>query len=465
MIRSAGIGSGLDVNAIITQIMNAASFPLSKMQGQQKDLTSGISSFGQIKNAFNDLSNSIKNLQAGAQQNYYLANVSDPTVLSATTNNSEVSLGLHTVSVTQLASASKIASNEFADTTTSIGATGTLNVNVGSNSFQIIIDNTNNSLQGIENAINNNINNTGVRASIMQVGSSSSPKSLLVLTSNETGLTNTVSLSDASGNVASTLNLVNTINPAKDAIFNVDGYDISRSSNVVTDVIQGVSLNLNKTTSSPITLQISSDTATVTSKAQAAISDFVSKYNNVIGFLDNGDASNTQSDSTFHLLKVQLQNAILAPATSSSNLSRLADLGISIAPAARLQTLTGIQYVSTGSLTIDANKLTGVINTNLSDIYKVLNNSTDGFLTRIQNAATQITQLGGTIDSHTQSLDKQNTALENRILAEQGRLKSMQSNLQNQYAALDALISQMKSTQDYLTQQLDSTNSNSKNNK
>lgn len=128
-ISSPGIGSNLDVNSIVTQLMQAESQPLVQMQQKEASYQTKLSAYGQIQSAFSTFQSSLSSLTTVAQFQAATANVSDSTVLSASAT-SIATPGSYSLSVSQLAQAQKLASAGQASDTAAIGA-GTLTFEIG----------------------------------------------------------------------------------------------------------------------------------------------------------------------------------------------------------------------------------------------------------------------------------------------------------------------------------------------
>jgi len=253
------------------------------------------------------------------------------------------------------------------------GSGTTLNINTattaasftssGAATKTVTIDASNNSLQGIRDAIN--AAKIGVTASIVNDGSSSPYR--LVLSADSMGASNSMKISvsgDAAlssllGNdPAGTQNMSETTT-AKNASLIVDGIAVSKTSNSPSDVIQGVTLNLLKPTTSTATIDVARDTSTV----QAAADDFVSSYNNLTSLIGTLTAYNAttkkgailQGDSAVRMLKTQI-DTILSTAITN--------------PAGSLTTLSqaGISKQATGKLAVDSAKLASALSTSSADV-------------------------------------------------------------------------------------------------
>lgn len=271
-ITSQGVGSSLDVAGIVRQLMQIERAPLDKIIQQKDSFDARISALGTIKSTLSSLQSSLTGLASGNSILANKAESSDTSILNATGTSGAVA-GNYSIEVSQLAQSQKLVATGQADTTTAIG-NGTLTIDLGtisggtfddltgkytgagfasnaSGPFDIVIDATNNTLDGIRDAINDA--GIGVTASIVNDGDPANPQRLVL--SSSSGADQSMSISVAgdaalsdllSHDPTGTQNLSQTIT-AQNANFKVDGIDITKSSNTVTDVIAGVTLDLKAT--------------------------------------------------------------------------------------------------------------------------------------------------------------------------------------------------------------------------
>lgn len=278
------------------------------------------------------------------------------------------------------------------------GAGYTLDPNQASGS--VTIDNTNNSLQGIRDAINKA--NIGVTASIVSDGSSTPYH--LVIKSNKTGETSSIKISVAGDAAISSLlaydpagtqNMTQST-AAQSAALSVNGISIKSTSNTVTGAIEGVTLNLSKAGSSNLT--IARDTAAVTSAANA----FVKAYNDVNSTIRNLTGYNAETkqggallgDSAVRNIQGQLRKMMATPLTGSSgSLTTLSQIGISID--------------KNGTMSLDSGKLSTAMSNNINDVAALFSSmgATTDSLVKFESSTSSST--AGTYDVHLTSLATQ----------------------------------------------------------
>ena len=180
-ITSLGVGSGIDLEALVNNLLAAEARPIQLLQVRQGNLDVKISAFGQLQGSLSSFQTAVSALSLSDAFREVTASSSDDSVFTASASQSAVT-GSNVVEVTQLAQNSKFATQSFTDGEEVVG-TGQLAFTVGSENFSIDITTENNTLEQIREAINADSNNTSVQASIITVDEGSK----LILTSNETG--------------------------------------------------------------------------------------------------------------------------------------------------------------------------------------------------------------------------------------------------------------------------------------
>lgn len=434
-----GIGSGLDIEGIITSLMAVESQPLTELQSQKSTYEAQLSAYGQLKSAISIFQSAMDNLGDLDKFKVFTATSSAESVFTATAT-SAAAAGKYAVVVTQLARAHKMASGlaGVANESTSIGATGTLQIGVGSNAFSVVIDGTNNTLSGIRNAINNASDNTGVTATILNVDNGAGgTESRLVLTSNETGTANTLTVSDVSGNVAATLAMATvTDQTALDAKLTVDGFNITSSSNSVTGAIQGVTLELTSLGSGTLTLDYDTDAV------KESIQAFVNSYNALRATVSLLKDGTLEGDNTLLSVQSLLRTALnTEPTGLTTALTTLSEIGI--------------KTERNGDLSINTTELDAALASDYAGVAELMADDDQGYAFRLEAVATDMLDIDGLIDTRTDGIDSRIGTLEDRIDNMEYRLELIEARYRTQFAALDSLLTQLQSTSSYLAQQFE----------
>lgn len=352
-ISSPGVGSNLDVNSIVTQLMALERRPIELLASKEARFQAKLSAIGSLKGALSSFQSAVAGLvNASKFVATKKATVGDNTVFSASATNSAAT-GSYQLAVTQLAQANKLKSAAFATQATTIGS-GTLTVQFGTVSGSeftangehaattITIASGKDSLADVRDAIN--AAKAGVTASIVNDGTGYR----LSLSSNHSGTANALKITVNDNDLANTdnaglsqlaydpvtagvQNLTETV-AAKDAKFSIDGIDVVKSSNTVSDVIDGLSITLLKEGASS-TLSVSADKSSVKTTIEAFVKAF-NESNKTLKELGSYNAETKQAgilqgDSTLRTVQSQMRSMLTSELNfAGGGLKTLSDIGI-----------------------------------------------------------------------------------------------------------------------------------------
>lgn len=410
-ITSAGIGSGLDVTGLVTQLLAAERQPLAVLDKKEAIVQAKLSAYGSFKSALSSFQSAMSGLANLSKFQAFKATSADTSVVTSSVASNAVP-GSYGVEVTLLAQANKLRSKTFADVTSGIG-TGTLTfqfgkvsgasftVNGEKSAQTVTISAAQNSVSGIRDAVN--AANIGVTAAILNDGTGNR----LVFTSKDTGENNSLKVTvadtsdasntddaglsqlayDVAGTAGNGKNLIESI-AGQNASLKVDGITISKANNTVADVIQGVTLNLLKPSATGVatTVTVARDVDAV----KTSISAFVKAYN---------DINKTVKDLTFYNAETK-QGSILQGDTSAVSVlaqirrtlnSALTGLGGTYTALSQV----GIAFQKDGTLLLDDAKLQKAVDTNFNDIaglFAAQGRPTDSLVSYV--SATDKTQTG-----------------------------------------------------------------------
>ena len=479
-ISSAGIGSGLDVDKLVTQLMAVERAPITALDKKEASYQAKLSSYGSLKSAFASLQTAAKALSTPDKFSPTKATVADSTVLGASATSAAVP-GSYDVQVLNLAAAQKLMMESaggtgYAATSATIGE-GTITIDFGSydtagsataftantakSSKTITIGSGNNTLAGIRDAIN--AANAGVSATIINDGSGAGYR--LALTSNDSGLSNAMRIkvggdADKIGELgqlaydsatiptAGVKKMGQNVPPANANIL-VDNVPITKPSNTITDAIQGVTLNLTKTmpagTSTKITL------ARDTSNVKTAIEGFVKAYNEANKSMKDatsvnqttGAAAVLTGDSTVRALQQQLRSVLAAPVAGAPKGSALlSDAGLS--------------FDKDGTLVIDDVKLTAAVADPAKNLSKMFSSGdgTKGFAWQTDVMLGKLLSPIGPLANRTTAIRDDIKRLDTSRTEINTRLLSVEERYRKQFSALDTLVANLTTTSSYLSQQL-----------
>jgi flagellar hook-associated protein 2 len=343
-ISSLGIGSGVLTSDLVDQLVQAERGPTENRLTQKTEQTQALlSAYGKLRSAVTELRLPMRQLSAPDNLKAFSASSSNEGI-AVSVDSAKASRGTYSVEVTSLAGAQALASRDvFADRdATSVGQ-GTLTLSVGDKTTKLTVDSSNDTLQGLANAINDS--DAGVSAGVIDTGNGFQ----LVLSADETGTANAVSIS-VSGDTGGTdtdnqglsrfafntgmdadSGLQETI-AASDAVMEINGVEVTRSTNSFENVIDGLTFDITETGSSIIKVQ--QDFGAVADRVQG----FVDKFNSLQSTIDSlagfnaeaGVGSLLTGDSTVRSIQNQLRQVLtrVVPGLENSGVRSLADVGI-----------------------------------------------------------------------------------------------------------------------------------------
>lgn len=460
-ISAPGIGSGLDVNSIVDQLMQIEKQPLNALDAREASFQSRLTSLGTIKGALATLQGAAQGI-AGIDAVAYSATSSDTTAFSAAASTAATA-GSYSVDVTQLAQAQKLVAAGQASASAAIGggADTTLTLsfgtigggtlangvytgasftpNAGISPVSVTITSANNTLAGIRDAIN--AAGAGVTASIVNDGSGTPYR--LALSVADTGAANSLKIA-VTGEAAiagllaydpaGTQNLAQT-QAAQNSAVAIDGVVISRPTNVVADAVPGVTLVLKGETFSPASLTVARDY----SSASQALLNFVRSYNDLNKAIADttGKGKQLQGDAGVLALQQRLRSALG---------SIYGDPGGSY----RILSALGVTFQLDGSLAFDGAKLSAALDANPSSALGTI----AGAGAALQSIADNALGTGGLIDAGTQSANTSIASIDERRAELQRRLDDIETRYRAQFSALDVLLGSMNQTSAFLQRQL-----------
>lgn len=193
-----GVGSGIDIDSIVTALVNAEKAPKTlQLDRLEKTTTSRFSALGTLKGSLSALQTSIQGLNKSSIFDSRTASSTSTSVLTAKASTSAIA-GKYSVQVQQLASGSKVGLQSVASSSAKFNS-GTLTISAGSSSFEVDVTAANNTLAGLRDSINAEGKSAGISATIV----SDSSGSRLVLSSGKTGEGNDIKVMASEDGVTS----------------------------------------------------------------------------------------------------------------------------------------------------------------------------------------------------------------------------------------------------------------------
>ncbi len=300
MISFGGLGNGVDFGPIVDALVQAERLPIDRIRQQRLDAQSKQTDFGLLGGKLLGLqtaASSIRTRLSFDKNQISVTSASSQTLLTASVS-STAAAGTHTVTVNNLASAHQIVSKSSTavstiDTDIVGGGSGAFSFQVGSGSVQTVNLDADGTLENLRDGINDL--GAGASASILNTGTESSPLYRLVLSSNDSGTSNAITISSDNTTLDTVTTGVDTFQAAEDAQIvlgeGAGAVTIDRSSNTLTDIISGITLNLQAEDSNPVTISVTQDNSAV----KEGISAFVAAYNDVVTFVNERTNFNVET--------------------------------------------------------------------------------------------------------------------------------------------------------------------------
>ncbi|TIH09285.1 flagellar filament capping protein FliD [Pseudomonas leptonychotis] len=475
MVGITGIGSGIDIDSIVTAMVNAERAPkTNQLDRLEKTTVARISAMGSLTSALNTFKTAVDSLNKTSLFESRTASSSNTSALKVTAATTAPA-GNYNVQVKQLATSSKVALQSVAGGNTATFNSGSLTISAGSSSFDVDITASNNTLAGMRDAINEAGKSSGVSATIITDDSGSR----LVLSSTKSGAGNDIQVVASEDNVTTGANaltsqaLVPTVDPgnadafikpdsttgaggvitkAQSAKLSIDGLDLVRDTNRIADALEGVTLDLTAAQSSTdladgktISVTVGVDKSSVKSNLQK----FVDAYNALISTtsqltavvpVDGGNpvTGPLLGDSSIRNVLSSLRNEMVKM-TGEDGVRALADLGITTE--------------KDGKLKLDDTKLTKALESNFDQVAGYLAGD-NGLMGRLSKSVGAYVGTTGVLKQRTDALQvtKKGVDEQRKVLAI--RVESLQTRLYAQYNAMDSLVGRLQKTSESLANQL-----------
>lgn len=470
-ITSLGIGSGLDVESIISKMAALEKRPLATLISTAANINARMSIVGQIKSQVASLADAASKLSLDSGWNGKTFTSSNTNAVSGSVTTSAAATSF-SVAVQQLAKAQSTASSAVT-VDTSMG-TGTLNIQLGTWNYgavppvftpgtgatvSVAIGASEGTLTSIASKINSA--SAGVTATVLRDASGER----LLVRSNSTGEASGFRIQvtgDGDGNNADSAGLsrlafdpntgsfgmsANAYQQAKNTLATINGVAVTSTNQTLADAIPGVTLQLNDVTTSAVTVTVAADQAAIKKNIQ----DFIAAYNTLSKTLTDAtkydDATKTAGPLQGDAVVLGLQSAlrqVLGSASTGSTFSRLSDIGI--------------QMQRGGVLTLAGSKLDTALQ-DISNLKKLFaadngNAATNGFGLKIKTFANGLLATGGAVTNKTDALQtalKRNASDQDKVNL---RAAQVEKRLRQQYGALDAQMGGLSALGSYVNQQV-----------
>ncbi len=441
-----GLSTGVDYNELITKLIEVKRQPINLLEDKKDSYNQKISSYSDLSSKLTALKEAVKKLKTTTDFYAKAASVSDETALDVSVGGS-TSIGTYTVAVTTLASEEKEVHNgtgltSSSDIVNNSGGDRVFQYSYGGTQVSLTVaDGT--TLDTLKTLINDDVNNPGVTATVVNDGTNYR----LILTGNETGETNTITIDagttlDGTGGTSDfTAASFAENKTASDADFTVDNLQISRSSNSIGDVIQGMTINLKKEAASS-TITVTADTDAI----KTQIEDFVSAYNDVVDFVSTqtdydsatGVSGILSGEGTIRGIQSRLRSMISSNVSGlTGDISMLAQMGINT-------------NSKTGQLEFNSTTFESKLASNLDDIAEMFTDASS-VATQVYDYIGEITStVDGSITLREKGLKDMIASIDSTIRNMEYRLERTEDDLVRKFTSLELLVSGYNTTGNFL---------------
>ena len=471
MITSTGVGSGLDVNQIVSSLMAVEQRPLTLLQQREATIQTRISAYGATKASLASLGDVAAKIATPANWNPLKADSSDSAAVGVTAD-SKAAAGKHRLEVQRLAQGQVLQSAAFASSAAAVG-TGMLKIELGTTSagaftakdgaspVEITIGSDKQTLADVRDAINAakagvtaSIVNTGSGARLILRGADGAENSVRITATDDDGnATDAAGLSALAHDPAQAAGAGRNMTEnqlAQDAQFTLDGVPLTSATNTPSTVLDGVTFTLKKETTGPVDLTISVDSAAL----RKNVNDFVNAYNNLTRLLKQ----QTQADPSGKT-RGPLQGDSTAVSLLNSLRNQLRGSVAGMAGGVDSLNTAGMELTRDGTLAIDEKRF-GKLLEEPARLAKLFSQpeaggdaGTQGFGVRFQAWAKALTADGGALDNRVDGLQdgvkanqKQQDAQQERLARTEARIRAQYQRLDTEMNRLNAQMAQMRSS-------------------
>ncbi len=447
-LQSPGLGSGLDVNSLVTQLVAAERAPAQqRLTRAESGLDAKISALGTLRGALSTFQGAVGALRNESQLLVRKTEASDPGALRASATSS-AAVGTYSVEVLSLASAHKLASAAYAGGSGATVGTGTLDFQQNGRSFAVTVT-AGTTVAQLRDAINAATGNSGVRASVVQADDGAR----LVLSAKDPGSAEAirVTASGAAGGLDALVfdpgisTPMSVLTPAANAQAKVEGFTVSAAGNTITGAIEGVSLDLLAAKpGTAVSLTVSADNTVLRERVGKLVTEFnsmtatLSRLRAVDPATRNGGP--LVGDSALLGIESRMRRDLVAEAPVSGS-------------APRTLSAIGVRMGADGRLAIDEARLTAALRDDPAAVARVFAGD-GGIAARLHTTVSGAVAAGGQVAARTESLQAQKRDVQRAKDTLDMRMKALEARYRAQFTNLDSMLSGMQTTGNYLARAL-----------
>jgi len=474
MAGVTGIGSGIDIDSIVKTMVAAERAPKeTQLANLEKKTTTQITAIGALKSAISEFQTALGGLNKPElfQARSATSSKSDQVAVTAST---KAGAGSYQVEVKSLATSSKVALQPFPNTAEAPATFGggTLTFKIGDKNLSVVVDEANNTLAGIRDAINVGGKDIGLTATIV----TDDAGARLVLSSASTGAGEDITVEGKTTNAGLGSRLLEalsfdgsiaepdpsdeaamalyregpmTLSKAQSAQISVDGLLITSKTNKVEGAIEGVTLDLKAKTiaNEPLTVTVAEDKAGVKKQIQS----FVDSYNKLIGVINAQTKVTSVGEG-----KAPVTGALVGDATARTLLNTIRNELVNVQGDGALRALTdiGITTQKDGTLAIDSAKLDKAMASNFGELSGLFTGD-KGLASRLDAKLKPYTETGGILEQRNKAMTETITKIDDQKETLTRRITSLQERLYKQFNAMDLLVGQLSNTSSSLLASLE----------
>ncbi len=469
-ISSTGLGSGLDVESIITKLMALEEKPVTQLKTQAATIQTKISAYGAVQSAVSTFRDAALNLTRATTWGVTAATSSDESSVRVTTTDGAVA-GAYAITVNNLATPQSAVSRTFESSASLVGE-GSLRVEIGSFGQagfapqpNLAAMNINISATDSLATVREKINAAGAGVSAVIVNDATGAR--LIISSTNPGASNVFRITPTGSGSIGDLGFdpgaaspMTQTSAGVDARLNVNGVDITASSNVLTNTISGMTINLLRPSAvdtatgvaTPVQVGVTQDNTAI----KASMKTFVDAYNSLATMLKTNTkydestktAGKLQGDSTAVALQNNLRRALGDVTGASTVFTNMRDIGL--------------ETQADGTLKLNDSKLTSAL-ANLPELRKFFAavDTTPDDNVDTAGIAQRLRLLGDNVLSFDGALTTRSTGLADSLQRNQKqqdvftqRMALTEARLRKQYTALDTSMSSLTALNTYITNQV-----------
>jgi len=437
-INALGAGASFDTKSIVEALVQAERAGAeSQIQRKVAVTESKISGIGAAVSILDILKQGAELLNDARDFNTFAVQNTSTGAVNATASTS-ARAGTNSVAVTSLAKEQRSISSGFDSNTQTLNNNNAIQIDitVDGSTQTLTVESAN--LDAVASAINEA--NLGLNAEIVNTGSGSSSYRLQLV--GEAGSSESFSVSSDFNELT-----FETIQTATDAELTVNGVNFIRSSNQISDIIQGVTLNLIGTTDQTETISISRDTSLAKGNIMSFIAMFneaSSEFKNLTGSENDGPL---RGDTIFRSIVNQLRNIMVSESSSpGENINSLSSMGISID---RYGQLLYDEGKIDAALNKNYDEVIGLFSANINDQSR-FSSDPAGIAGDIKNLIERVTASDGYLSTAQASLTESNVGYEQDLKDIDERMIKVEERYNRQFLAMQTIIEEMNSTKESL---------------